>query len=341
MVKHAQLVRIKKLKGDAIVEVAAKHNLREIAAEIGGYGDIDGRRVPLNYTLRGADTSEGVASAARLLMEQAGIKKPRKDAVRGLEIVFSLRPNSTIDAQAFFRDSLGWAANYFANAPIVSAVVHCDESAPHCHVIILPIVDGCLRGSELMGNKRKLQSMQADFNGKVGERYGLTYSAPRKRAEALKAPDAAVSVIEEIKARPERLNEPELRDAMLVAIDYNREAILLALKQQASDIKPIGFEPGEQLQQKANSIGFDEALDAAKMQSLSCVGFQLSEGNSAPAKTRKKGSAQAKAERVIELLAAGFTKQEVADSLGMGIASVYRIVATPKNANNYALLRKK
>ena len=82
MSKHAQLVRMKKLKGTAVIEVAAKHNLREIAAEIGGYGHIDGRRTAQNYILHGADTAAGVASAAQSAMDQAEVSIPRQS--RGL-----------------------------------------------------------------------------------------------------------------------------------------------------------------------------------------------------------------------------------------------------------------
>ena len=62
--------------------------------------------------------------------------------MRGLEIIFSLRPHSPIDGRAFFTDALAWAEIYFQHAPIVSAVVHCDEVANHCHVLVVPIVDG-------------------------------------------------------------------------------------------------------------------------------------------------------------------------------------------------------
>jgi len=42
--------------------------------------------------------------------------------------------------------------------------------------------------------------------------------------------------------------------------------------------------------------------------------------------TGRKPTARAQTEKVLELLAAGKTKQAVADELGIGVASVYRIV---------------
>lgn len=326
MIKHAQLVRIKKLKGAAIIEVAAKHNLREIAAEVGGYGGIDAQRVHLNYILRGADTSAGVAGAARLLMEQAKVKKLRIDAVRGLEVIFSLRPNSPIDGKAFFSDSLTWAESYFQPAPIVSAVVHCDEQAQHCHVIILPIIGGCMNGSRLMGNKPKLHTMQENFNEQVGQRYGLTYQAAGRRLRAAILPTACQDILKAIKANPERLSEPELGNALMVAFSYNSDAILLALQKETADTKPIGIVASPSAQSKENPIGFENESEAENSQSLSCVGFQISRVSQRPSTTRKRGRAQAKAEQVLEQLAAGIAKQDVAHNLGIGIASVYRIL---------------
>lgn len=43
-------------------------------------------------------------------------------------------------------------------------------------------------------------------------------------------------------------------------------------------------------------------------------------------------TAQAKADKVLALAAKGLTKQEVADAVGIGVASVYRILSDAKNA---------
>lgn len=43
-------------------------------------------------------------------------------------------------------------------------------------------------------------------------------------------------------------------------------------------------------------------------------------------------TAQAKADKVLALAAKGLTKQQVADALGIGVASVYRILSDAKNA---------
>ena len=197
---HGLFLRMKGLKGKAIIVTAAKHNSREILAELDGSqgATIDPSRTPLNYILRGPANAAGVASEARALMATAGIATLRKDALRGLEIIFCLPAGTTVDQRAFFDDALSWTEQWFS-VPILSAIVHNDEAAPHCHVILLPLVDGRMRGSELMGNRMKIMAMQGDFQAKVGQRYGLVRQAAPARPSAARrqqAIDAALAVLE-------------------------------------------------------------------------------------------------------------------------------------------------
>lgn len=179
MTAHVQFVRVGKLKGAGIIKRAARHNLREIAREIGGYGGIDGRRVHLNQVLRGATTADGVASAAQALLDGAGITKPRKNAVLGIEVIVSLRPASRVNQEAFFADSLAWLDAHF-RCPLISAVLHLDEEAPHFHALIVPLADGCLRGSDLVGGKFKMLALQNSFHEVVGKPHGLTMAKSGK-----------------------------------------------------------------------------------------------------------------------------------------------------------------
>lgn len=182
---ESHFLSIKKLKGKGILKAAAKHNHREIAAELGVKkgGHIDPERVKNNIILRGGSTAEAVDSEAKSLLEKAGIGTLRKDAVDGLEIVFSLPKNTNIPTTAFFEEATRWVETYLG-APILSAVIHNDEAAPHCHVLILPLINGRMVGSDLIGYKSKLSAMQADFHGKVAARFGLARQAPAKHISA-------------------------------------------------------------------------------------------------------------------------------------------------------------
>ena len=279
--EHAQLLRIKKLKCGGIIAIASRHNLREIQAEIGADTHIDPRKSCLNVVLRGAGRAADVAAEAVRLMEQAKAKPLRKDAVRALEIIVSLPPASGITERDFFTDSVAWAEQFF-EIPILSAVIHNDEAAPHCHVILLPLFDGRMIGSGLVGSKARLIAMQADFHAKVGQGYGLKRGTPAKRYSGSARALAADRVVTALRKTKNNLDDPAIRDALREAIAETMPVHLMGLlklivpevrtpkmTKQFKPEKPIGF-------QSKKPIGFDAIVSAPKEQSLSCVGFGVS-----------------------------------------------------------------
>lgn len=217
---HVQLLRAKKLTGGGIIAAAARHNLREIQAEMGADSHIDPRKIPLNVILRGAALAVDVAREAADRMEAAKVKQLRKDAVHGLEIIFSLPPLSGIAERDFFTDAVAWAEDFY-ELPILSAVIHNDEAAPHCHVIMLPLFDGRMIGSAKMGNRSRLLAMQADFFEKVGQRYGLARQTPAKRYSVAARMKAAEIVVNDLRKNPKRLDDPAIRDAVRDALTEN------------------------------------------------------------------------------------------------------------------------
>jgi hypothetical protein len=283
---QAQFLRIKKLTGKAIIELAARHNHREILAELGTASGqhINPQRVKLNRVLRGHGTAAGVASHAKTLMDTAGIKATRKDAVRALEIIFSLPAHSSIDHDRFFNESVQWAEQHFA-VPVISAIVHNDEAAPHCHVLLLPLVDGRMVGSDLMGGRTKLLAMQADFQAQVGQRHGLARQVTQKRASAATRKQAIERAFDVLEANS-GLSAPVLL-ALLAPHASDPAPLLLALglampaptaikggfvkmmTKPCKPEKPIGFG-------KSKPIGFDCRAAYENMQTLSCVGFDKS-----------------------------------------------------------------
>lgn len=174
---------IKRMYGPGIILVAAKHNLREIAAEIGTGSHIDAARIRHNFNLRGPNTAAGVAQLAKSLLDAAGVVDFRKTAVRALELLFTLPAGSTINPGEYFERATCWAEQHFG-VPVLSSLVHLDESAPHCHVLLLPLVNGKMNGSDLHGGKAKLWAMQASFHEEVSVKYGFARQAPKKRLSA-------------------------------------------------------------------------------------------------------------------------------------------------------------
>ncbi len=133
-----------------------KHNKRTLQAERGAGANIDPLRTSLNYALTRAYTAEQIDRYPKVLMVKAGIDKPRKNGVMALEVIFSLPiDRHQKDTRLFFKDCLQWVKK---NIPgeLLSFDVHLDESAPHAHTLILPLVNNKMKGNEIMGGKGNL-----------------------------------------------------------------------------------------------------------------------------------------------------------------------------------------
>jgi hypothetical protein len=148
--------RMGKVKGKAGILNAAKHNKRTLQAERGAGANIDALRTSLNYSLTDQATAEQVDRTAKVLMVQAGIDKTRINQVMALEIIFSLPiKRHKQDTRPFFHDCMDWTKQNIPGV-LLSFDVHLDESAPHAHALILPLVDGKMNGHKIMGGKGDL-----------------------------------------------------------------------------------------------------------------------------------------------------------------------------------------
>ena len=179
----SHLIRLGTIKGKSGILEALKHNKRTLQAERGASANIDLTRTPLNYTLAGADTPENIAKHAKIKMVMAGIDTPRINQVMAVEVIFSL-PNQwhSYDTSPFFSDCLTWLKQIFSGE-LLSFDVHLDESAPHAHAVILPLIDGKMLGNKMIGNTGNLMRLINLFHKEVAVHYGLSKS-DRKRLNA-------------------------------------------------------------------------------------------------------------------------------------------------------------
>lgn len=176
----SHLFRVGKVKGKNGVLVALKHNKRTLQHERGAGLNIDATRTYHNYSLHGLDTPENIATLANVQIARAGITNLRKDAVMGVEVIFSLPlDRHQQDTKPFFQDCYEWVKKTFAGE-LLSFDVHLDEAAPHAHAIILPLVDGKMRGRDMVGNKGNLMRLINLFHTEVAKFYGLS-RVDRKR----------------------------------------------------------------------------------------------------------------------------------------------------------------
>jgi Plasmid recombination enzyme len=214
---HCAVVRVAKLQGAGKVKAAAAHNKRTIQAELGARGHINPLRTTLNESLHGLASPDAIATYANDRMAAAGITKLRKDAVRAVEWLFSLPANHAIDDTRFFAGCVQWVADNFGGAGnLLCADIHRDEAAPHCHVLVLPLIDGKMNGSAAVGGRAKVKALKEDFHNKVAKGYGL-----RRETGKLQGAQKNEAVAMVLK----RLNE-DADPALVSAVwQYVREAI--------------------------------------------------------------------------------------------------------------------
>jgi Plasmid recombination enzyme len=285
---HAVL-RVAKLKGRRIIVTAAKHNCREIAAERGAHSHIDASRIALNYAIRGGETSSAIVAQAAQRMATAGIDaaRLRKDAVRGIEFLFSPSRDAQLDHRAFFTACTDWAAQRFGGADnLVSSIVHVDEALPHCHVLIVPISGGRMVGSDMLGAGAHFASVLQDFQEKVCVPYGLQ-PPPRKLWGAAKAA-LANAVIRALESNSDAALRSTLWQSIREAIErepdpfalaYGVAMPMLAPAKPGKSLVEIMTGKGKRTAEDRNPIGFARPENH---QTLSCVGFAISPALSLP-----------------------------------------------------------
>lgn len=103
---------------------------------------------------------------------------PRKDAV--VMNSFVLGSDKTffdglakVEQYNFFSDCYKFFAERYGEENIIAAIVHNDETTPHMHLNLMPVIkDGRLCSKQLF-DKPQLQKLQTDFYESVGKRWGL------------------------------------------------------------------------------------------------------------------------------------------------------------------------
>ena len=271
----AAVLRITRLKGSGIITVAARHNKRVIQAEMGATGSIDPTRSSLNETLAGPSSAADVGQLAKDLMTAAGAVKLRKDAVMGLEFVFSLPPGHALDDRAYFTACATWAGVYCGGGQnILSVDIHRDEAAPHCHVLLLPLIGGRMVGSDLHGGKQKLLALQQDFHAKVAALYGLSKAPARLSGTAKQA--ASKAVLKKLRETSDGALKSAAWSVIREAVERDPAPFLLALglelatqKKQKRTMAQIFTSIGKG-RATSNHIGF---APPEKDQTLCSVGF--------------------------------------------------------------------
>lgn len=205
----SHIIRLGKIKGDFGVSSALKHNKRTLQIKHGVSPHIDAVRTSLNYSLVNNDSPEAIAMHAKIQMVRAGINKPRKNGVMAVEIIFSLPTDRHAqNTKPFFNDCFEWVKLNFAGE-LLSFDVHLDESAPHAHALILPLIDGKMQGNRMVGSTGNLMRLINKFHLDVARHYRLSKSY-KTRLSAMDKQTLAKLILAHLK----RTNDPVMKSCV-------------------------------------------------------------------------------------------------------------------------------
>ena len=162
-----------KMKTKNHFEKSMAHNFRQESVS-----NADPEKMHLNKELVKLKDENYWEAYERKIKESEAYKgktKPRKDAVRGLEVMLTrtgMDDPSKFNQEEWERKNVEWLEKTFGKGNVVSAVCHYDETTPHIHAIVIPMHEGRLNAKHYTGGKMACSEMQTDY-AKVMERFGL------------------------------------------------------------------------------------------------------------------------------------------------------------------------
>lgn len=179
------ILRVAKINSQGSATGKTTHNYR--LAEV---PNADPQRKHLNqeYLNNG---EKNIWTLANERIEQIGIKRVRKDAVRSMEFLITASPDAfDRDSQGrvgdlrdsgWLQDNINFLAEKYGDN-LIALTLHQDEKTPHIHAIVVPITDDKrLSAKELFNPKslRKLQTQYAQAMSKHGLERGIQGSRAR------------------------------------------------------------------------------------------------------------------------------------------------------------------
>lgn len=165
------ILRIERVKTHSDVTGIQKHVQRE--TENYANKDIDKSKTDLNYDLL---NEYQIDFNERLEDGYTGKRKVRSDAIKLVDGIITSDNKffdelSELEQKDFFEHGLEFVKEEFGAENIIYATVHLDERTPHMHFGFVPLTeDGRLSAKELIGNKKRLSSLQDKFNDYLNER---------------------------------------------------------------------------------------------------------------------------------------------------------------------------
>jgi len=247
------------------LQQAVRHNRRQIQAELGAHGHIDPARTYLNEAIAGPADPDEVVPLAKARMAAAGVGKLRRDHCQAVELVYSLSPDTTVNVGAFFRRCVIWVGEQFGADNILTADIHHDQSAPHCHVLVLPLICGRMVGSSLI-TRPATAKLHTSF-APVAKEFGM--KPPPSKLSGSSRATGALMVLARLESTQDAILRSVLWDVIRDGIKADPATYMAALGISREVVKPkavqktmaqIFTSPGRGPKvEKSKPIGFADA----------------------------------------------------------------------------------
>lgn len=178
------VLRCEKIKSKNAITKMHKHNFRTDYCE-----NIDKSRTHLNeelIPLPEGKTYKDILDEKIKESDYYKRHKVRSNAVFAIDVQIGFSreqmsdPNFNIDL--WKQQSVKWAEDTFGKENVISMVLHMDESTPHIHAVVVPMVNGCLNCSYYLGTPDKLRAIQDSigrYMSEVGLERGGRYSVAK------------------------------------------------------------------------------------------------------------------------------------------------------------------
>ena len=166
--------------------------------------------------------------------------KVRKDAVLMCSFVVGsdatfFKNLSLQEQEKFFAECTRFYAERYGEGNIISAVVHMDESTPHLHLNLIPVIDGRLCGKRLF-DRKALHNLQTKLYEVVGKKWNLQRGKEGSQAKHLSTAEfKAKKIVEQAHGEADALKANAERKVKIAQI--HAEGIIASAEQSAVEAK--------------------------------------------------------------------------------------------------------
>ena len=169
------IINLKKMKNKDLAKIS-EHNRRESPDGTYSNPNIDPERTHLNVRRSDHPDKEELKTLIdrRISEREIQKKKVRKDAVKMISVLVSASPEyiNSLDRDEqihYFDECFKFCQRRFGKKNCIEMNIHFDETNPHAHISVVPIIKGKLCAKEVMTMKA-LYELQDEFPKAMHER---------------------------------------------------------------------------------------------------------------------------------------------------------------------------